>query len=160
MTRKFAMHLVGLFLAASLALASAMPLISTLAQGQDALPAAQAPAAPARFHDHQNMMDQLGITKLRPGRNGQNQTGEGFEEATANPYKDTMRDVLTRKDGTKDPRADKWPKRRAEILEDFEREVYGRIPANVPKVTWEVTNTTEGKSGDIPTVAQTAVVTV
>ena len=119
----------------------------------------QAPAQKSAdgYNDHQNMMDQLGITKLRPGRNGNNQTGEGFDEATANIYKDTMPDVLTMKDGTKVTSPDQWPKRRAEILEDFEREVYGRIPANVPKVTWEVTNTTEGKSGDIPTVTKTLV---
>jgi lysophospholipase L1-like esterase len=166
MTRKFRTCLAGLSLAASLVAVSAIPLVSALAQGQDAPPAAQAPAAPAapqtptapaRFDDHQNMMDQLGITKLRPGRNGQNQTGEGFEEATANPYKDTMPDALTMKDGTKVTRADQWPKRRAEILEDFEREVYGRIPPNVPKVTWEVTGTTEGNSGGIPTITKTLV---
>ena len=28
--------------------------------------------------------------------------------------------------------------RRPEIVEDFEREVYGRVPKNVPKVTWTV----------------------
>ena len=80
-----------------------------------------------------------------------------FDEATANPYKDSMPDVLTMKDGTKVTRAEQWPKRRAEILEDFEREVYGRIPKNVPKVTWEVTETTEGESGGIPTVTKTLV---
>ena len=54
------------------------------AQGQTENP----PAATA-YNDHQNMMDQLGVKKLRPGRNGQNQTGEGFDEATANMYKDS-----------------------------------------------------------------------
>ena len=84
--------------------------------------------SPDGFDDHQNMMEQLGITKARPGRNGRNQTGEGFDEATANIYKDTMPDVLTMKDGTKVTRPEQWPGRCAEILEDFEREVYGRIP--------------------------------
>ena len=31
---------------------------------------------------------------------------------------------------------DDWP---SEIVEDFDQEVYGRIPTDVPKVTWEVT---------------------
>src|SRR5262245_43028180 len=123
------------------------------AQAQNANP----PATATAYNDHQNMLDQLGIKKLRPGRNGNNQTGEGFDEATANKYSDTMPDVLTMKDGTKVTRADQWPKRRAEILEDFEREVYGRIPPNVPKVTWEVTGTTEGNSGGIPTITKTLV---
>ncbi len=42
-------------------------------------------------------------------------------------------------------------------MEDFEREVYGRIPVNVPPVTWEVTATTDGQSGDTPTVTKTLV---
>src|SRR5262245_40010648 len=109
-------------------------------------------AAPA-FNDHQNMMEQLGITKLRPGKNPQ----EKNDEATANPYKDTMPDPLQLKDGTKVTSAEQWSKRRAEILEDFEREVYGRIPENVPKVTWAVTGTTEGTIGGIPTITKTLV---
>jgi len=111
--------------------------------------------ATGRYDDHQNMMDQLGIKALRRGADPNNQNT--FDEAKANPYKDSMPDVLTMKDGTKVTRADQWPKRRAEILEDFEREVYGRIPKNVPKVTWEVTGTTEGNSGGIPTVTKTLV---
>lgn len=107
------------------------------------------------YDDHRNMIDQLGIKQLRPGANPNNQSA--FDEATANPYKDSMPDVLTMKDGTKVTSAAQWPKRRAEILEDFEREVYGRIPPNVPKVTWEVTATTDGNSDGIPTVTKTLV---
>src|SRR5581483_32514 len=78
----------------------------------------------------------------------------------ANRSGDTMPDLMTFKDGTKVTTADQWPKRRAEIVEDFEREVYGRIPKNVPKVKWEVTNTTEGESGGVATVTKTLVGTV
>src|SRR5262249_7778369 len=78
-----------------------------------------------------------------------------------NRYKDSMPDLMTFEDKkTRVKSADQWPKRRAEIVEDFEREVYGRIPKNVPKVTWEVTKTTEGKSGEIETVTKTLVGTV
>ncbi len=59
--------------------------------------------------------------------------------------------------GRRSPPPEQWTKRRAEILEDFEREVYGRIPANVPKVTWEITNTSEGESGGVPTITKTLV---
>jgi hypothetical protein len=34
-----------------------------------------------------------------------------------------------------------WKNRRPEILSDFLTEIYGRIPPNTPKVTWEVTKT-------------------
>ena len=104
--------------------------------------------------DHQNMMDQLKITALRPGKSGSNQTGPGFELATANAMMPTLPDVLVFKNGTKVTTPEQWTRRRAEIVEDFEREVYGRIPANVPKVTWTVTTTTAGMTGDVPTVTK------
>ena len=40
-----------------------------------------------------------------------------------------------------------WQQRRPEIVEDFEREVIGRVPANVPAVTWTVIETRETGSG-------------
>ena len=110
---------------------------------------------PAGYDDYQHMLDQLGIKKMRRGRDGKGK--DTSDEATANPYKDTMPELMTFKDGTKVQSADQWPKRRAEIVEDFEREVYGRIPKNVPKVKWEVTKTEEGESGGIPTVTKTLV---
>jgi hypothetical protein len=110
---------------------------------------------PAGYDDYQNMLDQLGIKKMRRGRDSK--VKDTSDEATANPYKDTLPDLMTFKDGTNVTAADQWPKRRAEVVEDFEREVYGRVPKNVPKVKWEVTNTTEGKSGGIATVTKTLV---
>src|SRR5206468_10453336 len=92
---------------------------------------------PARYDDYQNMLDQLGIKKMRKGRDAR--VKDTSDEATANPYKETMPDLMTFKDGTRVTTAEQWPKRRTEIVEDFEREVYGRIPRNVPKVKWEVT---------------------
>jgi hypothetical protein len=109
---------------------------------------------PAGYDDYQNMLDQLGIKKMRRGRDGKKDTSD---EATANPYKDTMPDLMTFKDGTKVKTVHQWPKRRAEIVDDFEREVYGRVPKNVPKVKWEVTKTEEGESGGIATVTKTLV---
>jgi hypothetical protein len=111
---------------------------------------------PAGYDDYQNMLDQLGIKKMRKGRDGRAKV-DTSDEATANPFKESMPDLMTFKDGTKVKTADQWPKRRAEIVEDFESEVYGRIPKSVPKVKWEVTNTTEGESGGIATVTKTLV---
>jgi hypothetical protein len=100
--------------------------------------------------DHQNMMDQLGIKALRPGPSGNESAPNhaNYDEATANPYPN-LPDVLTTKNGKKvvNP-AMWWNQRRPEIVEDFEREVLGRIPANAPKVTWEVTKTVDAKLGD------------
>jgi lysophospholipase L1-like esterase len=130
---------------------------SSLAQPQRGRGAARPEFIPADYNDREHMMQQLGIEAMRPGKSGNNQTGKGFDEATANEWLSTLPDVLTMSDGAKVTTPEQWTKRRAEIVEDFEREVYGRIPANVPKVTWEVTSTTEGAGGDIPTVTKTLV---
>jgi hypothetical protein len=113
---------------------------------------------PAGYDDYQTMLDKLGIKKMRKGRDSK--VKDTSDEATANPYKNSMPELMTFKDGTKVKTADQWPKRRAEIVEDFEREVYGRIPKNVPKVKWEVTSTVEGESGGIATITKTLVGTV
>ena len=47
-----------------------------------------------------------------------------------------------------------WSERRPEIQEDFDREILGRTPANLPKVTWEVVSTTHEKNGDVPVVTK------
>ena len=119
------------------------------------LPNTPAQTAPGNFDDHQNMMDQLGVKALRHGPDPNNQAT--FDEAQANPYTNSLPDVLRMRDGTKVTRPDQWPARRAEIQEDFEREVFGRIPANTPKVTWMVTATKLGTNGGIPTVTRTLV---
>src|SRR5262249_27008721 len=76
---------------------------------------------PAGYDDYQNMLGQLGIKKMRRGRDAR--VKDTSDEATANPFKDSMPALLTFKDGTKVKDAAQWPKRRAEIVEDFEREV-------------------------------------
>src|SRR5207244_3118296 len=100
---------------------------------------------PAGYDDYQNMLDQLGIKKMRKGRDAN--VKDTSDEATANPYQDTMPELMTFKNGMKVTSADEWLKRRGEIALDFERDVYGRIPKNVPKVKWEVTSTVEGENG-------------
>src|SRR6516162_6202668 len=67
---------------------------------------------PAGYDDYQNMLSQLGITKTRRGRDAR--VADTSDEATANPYKDSMPDLLTFKDGTKVTTAGQWPRRRAE----------------------------------------------
>src|ERR1700722_19057046 len=99
---------------------------------------------------HQNMMDQLGIKALRPGPSGTETAPNhaNYDEATANPYPN-LPDVLTLKNGKKVTKASVWwNQRRPEIVEDFDREVLGRVPKTVPKVSWEVTKTAEATLGN------------
>src|SRR3979409_802759 len=78
--------------------------------------------------DHQNMKDQLGIKTLRPGPSGNAQPGApnaaNYDPAKANPFPD-LPDPLTLKNGARVTTAAMWwEKRRPEIVDDFEREVY------------------------------------
>jgi (4-O-methyl)-D-glucuronate---lignin esterase len=104
--------------------------------------------------DHQHMMDQLGIKALRTGPSGNDKDPNhaNYDEAKADPY-GGLPDALTLKSGQKVRSADQWwNQRRPEIVEDFEREVYGRIPPDVPRVTWLVKTTTDSRAGIFPVV--------
>ena len=102
------------------------------------------------------MMDQLGIKALRPGPSGDETAPNhaNYDPATANPYPN-IPDPLTMNDGAKVTTPEMWWKqRRPEIVEMFEREIYGRIPANVPKVTWRVTAVDHEFIGFNPVIAK------
>ena len=47
-----------------------------------------------------------------------------------------------------------WHARRPEIVEDFEREIYGRVPAHVPDVTWSVAKQVDGVVGTTPVLGR------
>jgi len=98
--------------------------------------------------DRQDMMEQLGIKALRPGPSGTESAPNhaNYDESLANPYPN-LPDVLTLKNGKKVTSAAMWTERRKEIIEDFDREVLGRVPKNVPKVTWTVTRTADAIVG-------------
>jgi lysophospholipase L1-like esterase len=106
--------------------------------------------------DHRNMMEQLGIRALRPGPSGNEAAPNhaNVEEANANPFPDYP-EILKLKDGRVVTSAEMWWKeRRPEIVEDFEREVIGRVPSRVPKITWTVTNTVKDKQGPYAVIAK------
>lgn len=132
-----------------------LPLFAATLFGQPAAPPAiLEPVTFSTQDDHRNMLEQLGITKLRPGPNGNESAPNhaNYDEALANPYP-KLPEVLTLKNGERVATPDVWWKqRRPEIVEEFEREVYGRIPRNVPKVTWTVTEMREAMVGDVAVV--------
>jgi hypothetical protein len=115
------------------------------------------PVKMTKQEDHKRTMDLLHIPELRRGKAGRDKSDPNFanyDEAKANPYPN-LPDPLTLKNGKKITKAsDWWSKRRPEIVEDFDREVYGRVPGNVPKVKWEVAGTTTGKNGDVEIVTK------
>jgi len=106
--------------------------------------------------DHQHMMQQLGIESLRPGPSGDEAAPNhaNYDEALANPYPD-LPPVLSLKNGKKvTSPAMWWNKRRPEIVEQFEKEVYGRVPKDVPKVTWQVVINEKERVGWFPVIAK------
>jgi hypothetical protein len=119
----------------------------------DPLPVVQMTAE----EDHRRTMELLNIKELRRGANPRDPAAPNavnYDEAKANPYS-KLPDPLVMKDGRTVTTADMWwNERRPEILEEFDREIYGRVPRNVPKVNWEVTSTTEGKNGETPIVTK------
>ena len=131
-----------------------------LAGETGAAPSSAAVSEPINWttqQDHENMKEQLGIRTLRPGPSGQAgaTNAANYDPAKANPYPD-LPDPLTSKDGQKVTTAELWwKKRRPEIVEDFEREIIGRVPKDVPKVTWTITTQAVDRVvGDVPVDAR------
>lgn len=101
-------------------------------------PPQQDPARPANIVPHPDL----------PGRWTDGQPGHtytrsawgrwnNYDEAKADVG--TLPDPLRLKNGQRvTDAATWWAQRRPEIVADFEDEVYGRIPATTPRVTWEV----------------------
>jgi lysophospholipase L1-like esterase len=110
---------------------------------------AQEPKTWTTAEDHQQMMTQLGIRALRPGPSGNDSAPNqaNYDESKANPFP-VLPDALALKKGAKVTSAAVWWKqRRPEIVEDFEREVVGRIPHGVPAVQWSVVSLARGSVG-------------
>ncbi len=101
---------------------------------------AQQPVTFTAQEDHQNMMDQLGIKSLRHAFDADESSphAANYDESKANPFP-VIPEILKTNAGKKVTTAKQWWEvRRPEIVEGFESEVYGRVPANVPGVTWTV----------------------
>ncbi len=103
------------------------------------------------------MMELLKITSLRRGADGRNPdapNAANYDESKANPYP-SLPDPLVLKNGKKVTSAKMWwAQRRAEILEDFDREIYGRMPENTPPVKWEATSAIREVKGEVPVITK------
>lgn len=106
--------------------------------------------------DHQNMMQQLGIKKLRPGPSGNENApnAANYDEAKANPCPE-LPDLLTTKTGKKISTAENWWKeRRPELVNMIEQEMYGKLPANIPDVEWKIKITDREFIGRTPAIVK------
>jgi hypothetical protein len=149
--------------AASIAGSAALlaTVVSSSAQAQAAVVAVETDGW-TTAEDHGDMRLQLGIRELRPGRSpdASAQNAANYDEALANPYP-LLPDPLVSKTGAAITTArDWWNVRRPEIVEDFEREVVGRVPADAPAVAWAVVATREWEIGGRRVVGRQLVGTV
>lgn len=106
--------------------------------------------------DHQNMMGQLGIRQLRPGPSGDELAPNhaNYDPAKANPFPN-LPDALILNNGSRVSTPEIWwRRRRPEIVEDMEREIYGRLPKTLPDVSWTVKVTDKEWVGRVPVVAK------
>ena len=106
--------------------------------------------------DHQRLLDLLNITALRPGvsPSGQGANAVNYDETKATPWPNLPNPLIL--DSGKPVKTAKawWTQRRPQIVESFDREVFGRVPTNVPGVRWEVVSTTPGSDGGIATITK------
>lgn len=107
--------------------------------------------------DHARTMELLKIDKLRQGADGRNPqapNAANYDESKANPIP-ALPELLVLKNGKKVKTAkDWWTQRRPEIVEEFDREIYGRAPKVTPKVNWEVTGTDKETNGGVDVITK------
>jgi hypothetical protein len=139
----------GLLLFATAVVAGADVATNTTA-GSAKIFAGNNPAADA---DHQRMMDLLEITSLRRGRDGSNPDSPfyaNYDESRANPFPDLPDPFVLKNGGRVTTPEMWWHERRPEIIEDFNREIYGRVPPGAPGVDWLITGETVETNGTVP----------
>ncbi len=119
----------------------------------------QQPASPSYLpvvhitaeQDHQRIMGLLGMESIRRGRDGNSASpfAANYDESKANPYPQ-LPDPLLLADGKQVTTARTWwTERRPQIVELFDREIYGRVPSSTPKVSWTINSTERNIVGDI-----------
>lgn len=101
--------------------------------------------------DYNQMLTQLGIqaSQMRPGPSGNpsDPDAANTDESKARTY-EVLPDPLICNNGDSVRTAETWEKRRrAEIVELFDREIYGRVPASVPEVTWNLISVRDTMDG-------------
>jgi len=96
-------------------------------------------------------------TELRRGADSDpaSEFAANYDESKANESVHSLPDPLRMDDGREVQSADDWwSSRRPQIVDHFDREMYGRMPTDVPGVEWIVQGTTNHVVADVPVVTQ------
>jgi hypothetical protein len=107
--------------------------------------------------DHRYMTDVLHLKTLRPGANGLNPkapNADNTDEAWANPYPNLPNPLVSNSGVPITTPKLWWRLRRPEIVQDFDRDIYGYVPRNVPKVTWILVREVHGRSHGVAIITR------
>jgi len=100
--------------------------------------------------DHQVMMEKLGISELRPGPSGDPNAPNAANSNESKVEDYTLPILLEFENGSAVESPSDWQDRKDEIFELFDREMYGRVPKDVPPVRWEVLSVKDTLEGNLP----------
>jgi len=105
--------------------------------------------------DHQRTLELLHLSSLRRGPDGdpKSPNAANVDESKVRAY--ALPDPLFLQNGHKVSSAQIWwSQRRPQIVQDFDHDVFGSVPANVPHVRWEVVSTTRELNENIPVITK------
>jgi hypothetical protein len=115
-----------------------------------------APVQLTAAQDHQRLLNLLHITALRPGvsQNPASPNPVNYDEAKANPWPNLPNPLILANGKPVATAKLWWTRRRPELVEIFDREVYGRVPAKVPTVHWQVVSSILGTDAGVATITR------
>jgi hypothetical protein len=117
--------------------------------------------APAHLSSAQDRERLLALLKLKdadmrhpPATDAKAADAANYDESKANVYSN-LPDALLLKNGQRVTSPETWfDQRRPEIVVDFEREILGRAPANLPAVEWKVANIHPERCGSVDVIVK------
>ena len=104
--------------------------------------------------DYLQMLNQLSIREgeLRPGPSGDPNAANAANSSEDKVNNYILPDPFILNNGKRvDNEEIWWQMRRPEIVENFEREIYGRLPENIPAVDWKLISVKDTVTGNFPT---------
>ena len=133
----------------------------TLAMQAEPRQTASAEAAPVHLtaaQDRARMLVLLGLKEADmrhpPATGAKEPNATNYDESKANVYPH-LPDPLLMKNGQRVTSSQMWfDQRRPEIVADFEREILGRAPANLPAVRWEAVSASPARCGSVDVIAK------
>jgi len=98
------------------------------------------------------MLHVLQISSLRRGPDGdpKSPNAANFDESKVSAKLNLLDPLVLNNGKAVSSQQIWWTQRRPEIVEGFDREVYGRVPAHTPSVRWEVVSSVSEVAGGVP----------